>query len=164
MWRDASGREWSTAVTGATIKRVKELTDVLLTDAATGDLWGRLATDVILLCDVLYAVCKPQCDERGVSDCQFGELLAGEVIDAAHESLERDLIDFFPSRRRDPIRRMAAATRKMEQAGLQLIERKLTDEQIEALIRHAAQQAEIQIDDSLLTCGGPIGKSPEPSE
>jgi lantibiotic modifying enzyme len=39
-----------------------------------GQLLGRLADDPILLANTLYAVCKPQADERGIDDEAFGEL------------------------------------------------------------------------------------------
>lgn len=161
MWTDAGGRDWTTTVTGATVKRVKELTDVLLTDVAETDLLERLSNDVILLCNVLYAVCKPQCDQRQITDADFGELLVGDRIDHAYQSLTKDLIDFFPSRRRELVARIAAATQAVQTAQVRLIDRKMSEQQIADLIQRAAGQAERQIDQILAEFGDPSGKSPE---
>ncbi|MBU0717313.1 MAG: hypothetical protein KJ749_03615, partial [Planctomycetes bacterium] len=59
---------------------VKGLLDVNLLELEAGDppLLTRLGTDVILLCDVIFALVKPQADTSGVTDEQFGAALGGE--------------------------------------------------------------------------------------
>jgi len=108
---DTRERRWEIDVTVGTIRRVKNLTDVDLTDALKGTLFQRLAGDVILLVDVLYAVVKPQCDAQGVTDEQFGEALGGDVLDAATKALLEGIVDFFPSERRAVL---AKALQKLE--------------------------------------------------
>ncbi|MHB8953568.1 MAG: hypothetical protein ACYC4U_11410 [Pirellulaceae bacterium] len=161
MWKDPNGREWSTAVTVSTVKRVKELADTLLTDAADTDLVDRLYGDVMLLANVLYAVCEPQARQREVTAEQFGELLAGDTIDRACESLMRDIIDFFPSGRREIVTRIHAAARRLETERVNLIRGKMTDEQLEQIIRRTVSQASEKIDTHLAALGGDSGKSPE---
>jgi len=53
----------------------------------TGDppLLTRLGTDVILLCDVIFASVKPQADQHGVSDEQF----RAADITIVHDELSR---------------------------------------------------------------------------
>ncbi|MCG3178307.1 MAG: hypothetical protein BIFFINMI_00633 [Phycisphaerae bacterium] len=103
---DTTGRTWDIVVNVDTIKRVRDLTKISLLEIVEpgNALVDRLASDVILVCDVLFAVVKPQADERKVSDTDFGRSLSGDVIDQATTALLEELIDFFPSRRRAILR------------------------------------------------------------
>lgn len=58
-------------------------------------LMHRLGTDVILLADVLFCLCKPQCDERNVTDEQFGQALDGAAFLGASEAFWAEYADFF---------------------------------------------------------------------
>jgi len=99
-FKDTEGRQWVVRVSVDTLKRVKALLGVDLTEAATGDLMGRLADDPVLLADVLYAVCQPEAEGRDISDEAFGRALGGDAIDEAADALIGALVDFFPKRRR----------------------------------------------------------------
>jgi len=108
-FKDNSGRDWSIAVNTSAIKRIRAELDVDLMDVVEGDLLRRLYADPILLVDVIYVACKPQADEAGVTDEQFGEAMAGDAIDRATAALVEELVDFFPNRRdRERARRVLA--------------------------------------------------------
>lgn len=94
---DTAGREWTIELTVASVKRVRSLLDVDLLSLQAGKppLIARLGSDVCLLCDVLFALVKPQADERSVSDEQFGASLGGSAILHGLEGLYAELIDFF---------------------------------------------------------------------
>jgi hypothetical protein len=96
---DSEGREWSVAVNVSTIKRVRGLIDVDLLDVLGGKLVERFISDPVVLCDTLYAVCKPQADERGVSDEDFGRAMSGDAIEHATKALLGELVSFCPSPR-----------------------------------------------------------------
>lgn len=104
---DNAGRVWTVAITVDSLRRVQALTGVQLLSAVEdqGALLGRLSSDPILLCDVLYAACKPQADAAKVSDEDFGRAMAGDAIEAATAALLEDLVDFFPLQRRTVFRR-----------------------------------------------------------
>ena len=99
-FQDAAGRMWTVAVNVGTIKRVRGLLHEDLLDIE--QVLPRLLVDPILLCDVLYCVCKPEADARNVSDEDFAAAMAGDVIAHAKEALVGDLVDFFhePSQRK----------------------------------------------------------------
>lgn len=101
-FQDAEKRTWQVGLTVDSIKRVKALLQVDLTEPLAGEppLMTRLALDVILLCDVLFALVKPQADAAGVTDEQFGASLGGEAIIAAHDALMEAWVDFFRNLRR----------------------------------------------------------------
>ena len=107
---DVTGRPWAVTVTVDTIRRVRSLTSIDLLEVVNGTLIERLAGDPVLLCDVLYAVVKPEADTATISDIDFGRLLAGDTIEHATRALLEGLVDFFPNPRR---RLLAKALEKL---------------------------------------------------
>jgi hypothetical protein len=101
-FRDSAGRTWQISLTIDALKRVKSLLHVDLTEPLQGEppLMTRLATDVMLLCDVLYAVIQPQAQQAGITDEMFGANLGGEAILAAQEALTQEWLNFFQNLRR----------------------------------------------------------------
>lgn len=106
QFTDADGRAWPVPVNVSTIKRTRDLIGINLLDivADNGALMQKLSTDPITLCDVLYCVCKDQADRLSLTDCQFGELLAGDCLEAATLALLEGLTDFFPKAKRELLR------------------------------------------------------------
>ncbi len=105
---DRAGRSWNIDVSADTIRRVKRHLDVQLLDAVDpdSDLCASLGTDAALLVDVLYVVCMPDCERRGVSDEDFGRALAGDAMEEAAEALLRACADFFSNPRRQAVHRL----------------------------------------------------------
>lgn len=96
---DKAGRTWTVSITVDAIKRVRDLLKEDLLDI--GAVLPRLLVDPILLCDVIYVVCKPQADQLNISDTDFARAMAGDAIAAAKAALLEELVDFFhePSQR-----------------------------------------------------------------
>lgn len=101
---DNTGRTWSLSLTVDTIKRV--LGDAALTQVhgkinlanledGEPPLVTRLATDLLLLCDVLYSLVRPQAQQQNVDDTAFGAALGGDAIAVATVALWEELADFF---------------------------------------------------------------------
>jgi hypothetical protein len=102
---DNASRTWTVVVNVDAFKRVKSLLNVNLMEAVEGKLLERLVSDPILLCDVIYAVCKPEADAKNVTDVQFGQAMGGDAIDLATTALLEELCDFFPQGRRVLLRK-----------------------------------------------------------
>lgn len=99
-FKDINGREWTISVNGYSLGQVKKSLDVNLCDLNSGIL-DRLASDPVLLVDVLYVLCRNQCEVANITDRQFGESLVGDPIEAAAKALVEAIADFFPKERRD---------------------------------------------------------------
>ena len=119
---DNTGRTWTLLVNVATIKRVRALCGVDLNSIIevedgkpTTKLLERLSTDPVLLVDVLYAVCRPECEQKGVSDEDFGAAMAGDAIEQATSALLDEVIDFFPEAKRLAFRKILSASRRFEE-------------------------------------------------
>jgi len=133
---DTAGRTWTIALTIDAAKRVKGLLDVNLLELESGDppLLTRIGTDVILLCDVIFALAKPQADAAGVTDEQFGAALGGEAILAAQTALYEELVHFFRGLGRNDLAKAVEAQRRMIDLAVARIETRIDKLDIEAAI------------------------------
>jgi len=154
QFKDNSGRAWTVEINVATLKRVRGLTGVDLMQIIEGTLIEKFIRDPVLLCDVVYSICKPEADAATprVSDEDFGRAMAGDAIEAATGAVLDELISFCPSPRdRANLGRVLQATnRVMEKA------RDLTEKRIEALT------SESELDKLVSRMSPPPHPLPEP--
>ena len=158
---DSAGRTWTPSLTLDAAKRVKSLLDVNLLDLETGDppLLTRLGTDVILLCDVVFAIVKPQADSAGVSDEQFGASLGGDVILAAQTAFYEELVDFFRKLGRSDLARAVEAQKRMIELTVKGIETKIDGLDIEGEVDAILAGTPGSLSQS---SPAPSGSTPEP--
>ncbi len=146
---DSAGRTWTVAITVATVKRVRGLLNEDLLDVE--QVFPRLLVDPILLCDVLYCVCKPEADARQISDEDFAASLSGDVIARAKEAIVEELIDFFhePNQRK-ALRLVLAKQEELREKAMKLLEAKI-----------GALKLPQEIEAALSSVGEPSTNSPE---
>jgi hypothetical protein len=151
---DATGRTWVVAVNVAAIKLVRGLIGVdlyrLFTDG--GKPFGDLLSDPVQLVDALYCLCREECRQRGMSDEDFGRLMAGETLSLATDALVGSLIDFFPN----PTTRKAVTEIVEKSQTLQGILSKKALDQIQRIDPE-------KVADEILRSSGLSGNSPESS-
>jgi len=141
-FKDNAGRLWQVEITTDTVKRVHGLLGVhLAIETLSGDLMDRLVDDPVLLCDVLYAVCKPQADEAGVSDEDFGRAMAGDVIAQATDALLEELVGFFPQGRREVVAQALAKSRKLRGIAIDWATKRLAGDEIESELKRRLEAA-----------------------
>jgi len=155
---DSAGRTWTLTLTIDAAKRVKSLLDVNLLELEAGDppLLTRLGTDVILLCDVIFALVKPQADAAGVSDQEFAAALGGDVVLAAQTAFYGELVGFFRKLGRGDLAKAVDAQRRMIDLAVARIETRIDRLDLEAAI-------ETCLTDSQATPGEPSTSSPPSS-
>jgi hypothetical protein len=126
---DNAGKTWSVSMTIDSVKRVRDLLSVNLVEPEAGEppLLTRLGTDEILLCDVVYCLIKPQADQLGVSDGDFGRALGGDAILSAQTALYEELADFFQKRGRPDRAKAVTAQKEMIELAIQRVTMKLTE-------------------------------------
>jgi hypothetical protein len=139
---DNAGRTWTVQVNVDAIKRVRDLAKVDLLEVVEGKLIERLIADPVLLCDVLYCLCKPEADARNLCDSDFGRAMGGDAIDHATTALLEELVDFFPQGRRRVLSKALAKLRKLEETALAAVEARLDSPELEK--RLAAELARIE--------------------
>ena len=133
-FKDNQGRQWSVEINVTAIKRVRGLTGEDLMQVIEGTLIEKLIRDPVLLCDVVYAICKSEADARSVSDEEFGKAMAGDAIEAATTAVLEELVGFCPSPRdRANLGRVLQATRKVMDRARDLVEKKLESGELDRL-------------------------------
>ncbi|HMN41180.1 MAG TPA: hypothetical protein PKE29_10070 [Phycisphaerales bacterium] len=135
-FKDNEGRQWTVDINVSAVKRVRGLTgtDLMQVIEGTGGLIEKLIRDPVLLCDVVYAICKPEADARSVSDEEFGRAMAGDAIEAATMAVLDELVGFCPSPRdRANLGRVLQATRKVMDRARGLVEKKLDSGELDRL-------------------------------
>jgi hypothetical protein len=90
---DNAGQRWPYEVDFASLRRVERLLGVDLIALPEATLFRRLASPIFLI-DVLYCLCKPEADQQGLTDEQFGERCVTD-LQPVLDSLVGGLADFF---------------------------------------------------------------------
>ena len=132
---DNAGREWNISVTVDAVKRVRSLLDVDLMEAAAGKLIQQLADNPVLLCDVIYCIVKPQADEKEITDEDFGKTMAGDAIDQATTAFLEDLVNFFPSRKREMLQKVLVKLKNLEAIAAEVVHKRLDSPELETQMR-----------------------------
>ena len=148
-FKDNAGRTWTVTVNVDAIKRVRTLLGVNILEVVDGKLIERLASDPVLLCDVLYALVKPEADSQKVADEDFGRAMAGDAIELATTALLEELVDFFPLGKRRLLQKALAKLKDWESKAMSVAEKKLDSPELEA-----------QFENALKSIGGSSGNSP----
>lgn len=87
---DATGRDWPVEINFGALKRVKDLVGV---DLLTADALKQLR-DLIVVVDIIYAVCKPAAVAANLDPVAFADTLV-PCFDDAVEAFFAELEDFF---------------------------------------------------------------------
>ena len=159
---DITGRAWSLAINVDAVKRVKALVNVDLLQAVEGKLIEQLVSDPILLCDVVYVLCKPQADQLGVSDEDFGRAMAGDAIEQATSAMLEELVDFFPSRRRALLTKAVGKFRTLQETVISAAEARLESGMIEQRLAMELAALDAEITATLLPPPSPCRNGAEP--
>jgi hypothetical protein len=112
QFKDDEGREWELRFDHSLMRTIhKRLRVNLHNTAEQAKAIDRMAEDIELLVNVLYLLCKEQCDSAGVSDEEFGKGFGtGETFDRANSALMEALLSFTSPQRRDLAKRTMSLT------------------------------------------------------
>jgi hypothetical protein len=95
-FRTKDGTRWTIEFTYGTMKRIRALTGLDLTDIQDGRPLLRLANEWALLADVLFLAVEEQAKGRGITDEDFGAMLDARALEEASEALPRAVLNFSP--------------------------------------------------------------------
>lgn len=159
-FNDNAARSWTVQVNVDAIKRVRDLAQVNLLEVVEGKLLERLISDPILLCDVIYCLCKPEADTKNVSDVDFGRAMAGDAIDGATTALLEELVDFFPQAKRRVLAKALAKLQKLQTAALAAVETRLDSPELDRQMAARLAQLENSSGSALESSASPPAPSP----
>jgi hypothetical protein len=143
LFTDTDKREWQISITGATIKRARDLLSIDMGDPNTGvpPLWQRVHTDLVLLVDMLFVVCRPQAVERNISDEAFAGLLGGEALAAAKKAMLDEWSDFFRLFGRPALGLLISKASSVVDRAMEIANDKLGSPALAQLMERAIQEA-----------------------
>ena len=117
-WMDAAGRTWTFRINMWTCREVKRQTGWDLPNILNDGLQklGELVADKMELFSVFLVLLRPQLEERGVSDEEFGECLVGDALIGAVEAFQEALADFFPARQAQQLKTLLGKAKAVADA------------------------------------------------
>ncbi|MBI9017373.1 MAG: hypothetical protein JEZ07_08955 [Phycisphaerae bacterium] len=136
IFSDTTGRQWQINMTIGSVKQVKALTgyDLLELDKGDRPLLATLRTDIMAVCDVIFALVKKQAEEAGISDEQFAEALGGNAIVVAQDAFWDELEDFCQSLNRQHLAKAIQAMGKTVNLAYQKISQQVDQLDIEQML------------------------------
>jgi len=140
---DNAGRNWTVALNVDALKRVRSLCTVDLMEIVSdgGKLLDRLMADPVLLCDVVFALCKEEAESKNVSDTDFGKAMAGDPIEHATQALLEEIVGFFPNRtQRDVLGKVLDKMRRYADLAGELAKAKVDDPELDERMRKAIEE------------------------
>lgn len=152
-FQDKNGRNWTLTVNIGAMKRVRALCGIDLFNLIEledgknpkADVLNRLASDPILLVDVLFAVCQTEADARGIGGEEFGSAMTGDTIEAATNALLDEIVDFFPAAKRRTFQKLLAASRRFRDAAEDRLNAILADgtvdQELDAVLKKSLESA-----------------------
>lgn len=143
---NAAGLGWRLSLNGWQLKKLKERIGF---DARDPDSIMQAASDPVLLVDVLYLLCEDQAKEFSVSERQFGEALAGDVLEQAVDAYLKETVDFFPPRQRPALNKMLAKMTDFQNRATAMAEEKIDSPEMESLFQAELTKASRKIDQLL---------------
>lgn len=131
---DAAGHSWTVRIDINALRRIKEQAGVDLRVIDSGQQLVALANDPLTLVAMLYAALAPQIAAAGLSEEQFAERFAGDVLETAADALVEEIILFFPRRLRAGLAKAWQATNLGIDEGFRLMEQAMDPERIKEQI------------------------------
>lgn len=160
---DQDGRSWLCAINIATVRSLKDRIGLDVMSAFEGKLFSELASDPVKLGDALYVICEQQARDRGISDWDFGCLLAGDTLDRATDALIEAIIDFFPGSRREILSQIWNKQRQADRQVTAAALRRVNSSAMDRMIEKAVSEAELEFDRAMMSGDG-SGSQSEQSE
>ncbi len=140
---DATGETWTVRIDVAALRRIKELAHVDLRVIDSGKSLLDLANDPLTLVAVLYAALQPQIEKRDLSEVQFAERFAGDVLDGAADALVEEIIHFFPQRQRPGLAKIWNGTKLGIDEAFRLAEQVMEPDEIRRRVDQAVRKVNV---------------------
>jgi len=138
-FKDTTGAEWKLELTVGSIKRIRDAVNVNLADDVFTGLLDKLAGDMLLLCDVVWHLVKPQADKAVVTQAEkdngatsvtaevWANRMGGDCLDNASKALLDELVDFSPPPRRALLKQIMVKAMQLQEKSIAEATRVIND-------------------------------------
>lgn len=146
-WKDANGRTWSTRITLADARRLKDNGTDLLDTERMKDLFG----DTLTIVEVMAELARTQWIEKELTYPQFADLVieTPEVYEKASAAFVEGITDFFRRLARPALAELVEKAFEAAQVTQQTMMARVQGSQINRLILAAQAKAEKEFDDAI---------------
>lgn len=129
-FRDSEGTEWEIRVNVYAVKSLRTALDLdllsLIKDRMHG--FGELMQDYPRFVDMLFVLCREQCNSRQLSDEDFARRLGGDALDNAAQAFVAEYADFFPDPRvRAGLHKVFSLSRQVGDHLVSRLDKELTE-------------------------------------
>ena len=123
-FKDAEGREWIVELNVRAIREIKARTGVNLSELMSLDFdsansVSEALMDTMTVADMLWVVCESL---RTLSKEDFEAAIKGDVVEAAESALMESVIEWFPKRKREVLRKLTTLPEKVIQQMVEFME------------------------------------------
>lgn len=135
-FRDTAEREWTVSLDAPTCLLIRSDCDpdFMLEKEGREGTYDRLCGDPVLLCRVIYLICKRQLAGHKTTEEQFylDVLGNGDTIDEASQALLDAMLLFTPKRSREMAKAIATKTNRMAELAQAKVMARMNDPALEA--------------------------------
>ena len=156
-FKDNKDVEWEITINATTVMKIRDDCDpnFLRNDDEIDNTYLRLQGDPVLLCRVIYLLCREQRQERDISEEDFYMEVIGNAIDRATDALLKAILKFVPKRTR-LILEAFAEQGELQQAAIEKAVAKINDPKLrEKLLAELETKIETSAEEILTRLGGP---------
>ncbi len=147
-FRDKNDLLWTVELDIPTMRRIKDAVGIDLTAPLSGGgkktfqrQWDQISNDTFKLVDMLYVACESQCNDRGLTDEDFGRSLDQDSLDLGLQAFMVAYTDFFPPKHR---RAMLKAMELTKERVAELPETEITDQMVTNMVDKAFDRLKAQ--------------------
>lgn len=157
-FRDADGETWPIVLLRPQFRAIKDELGIDLMDLGDEQTLTRLLADPLLIVDLVSVALTPEIRRRHTeSDSPltaeewFARRMHGDALERAADALLEALVDFFPGRRREILRKALATARALLDWQLTQANRYLESEQIQQALGTPGKTSTASVDTSAPT-------------
>lgn len=164
-FNDSKNRKWDLALNIATVRAVRDETEIDLFSLAHPDkLRALVFDDPARMVDAWWVIIREQAQTANVSDVDFGRAIDGDALENGVSAFVEALIGFFPSRQRAPLAKLWEKVNQVTEAGAARATQILESGKLDQAILNELDRQEANIDAMLDFSGEPSTNSPASSE
>lgn len=125
---DDKDREWDLTIRGRKYMEICDKCDFDLARVAEKpEEWFRIITDVRLLYKMLWVICREQAQKHKVPECDFQDMLCGDVLTNAQEAIKEAVRFFLPAPHREVVEEVERKNLEAKGHLQKMYERKLEE-------------------------------------
>lgn len=148
-----SGKTVDLSISAGSIELVKNQLKVSLVDLGSTGVIEKMMDDPLLLCNIIYLLCKRSCEEQKISAEDFAYGMEGEQIEAATKAFIEELINFLPPSKktllRQSLKMQETLNQKMVESSMAKMESLMG--KMETMVDRELDKTMLKIEETLTT-------------